>query len=365
MSSFVNTVESVGDEALTNSIIDRSITELADDISTTIGQYAFRTCTKLTNVNFPSVTSTGVGAFYGCTTLAKAEFASSVAFGNNTFYNCSALTALILRNTEAISNLTGGLSGTPIASGTGYIYVPSALVDTYKATSGWSSYADQICAIEDYPEVCDPYSWEAVFAAIDNGTYASVYKIGDLIPLDLGDEGLVNMQIVAFDADNLADGSGKAPISWISKELLATPHNMNNSSASDVITGWENSQMQTYLNDTIKPLIPETVRNHIASVTKTQPARNGTTDSYFIQTTQDEVWIPSEIEITASQRYYSAFPDEASRIKCISGSTSTDYWWLRTADRLTDNVFKLVNSSGYVNSNYGYILHYVALGFCT
>lgn len=156
--SFTNTVEVVGDEALTNSIIDRSITELHDNISTSIGQYALRGCKALTNVNFPSVTSTGTAAMYQCTALAKADFAAAVAFGNNTFYGCSALTALILRNTAQLSTLTGNLSGTAIATGTGYIYVPLALVDSYKAASGWSTYADQIRAIEDYPGICDPYT---------------------------------------------------------------------------------------------------------------------------------------------------------------------------------------------------------------
>lgn len=343
MSSFVNTVESVGDEALTNSIIDRSITELADDISTTIGQYAFRTCTKLTNVNFPSVTSTGVGAFYGCTTLAKAEFASSVAFGNNTFYNCSALTVLILRNTEAISNLTGGLSGTPIASSTGYIYVPSALVDTYKATSGWSSYADQIRAIEDYPEVCDPYSWEAVFKSIDNGTYASVYKIGDLVPLDLGDEGLVNMQIVAFDADDLADGSGKAPIKWISKELLAKECQMQ----TEGYANWGNSKVRSYLQSTIKPLIPEIVRNRIVTVNKIQQAYD-TEGAEVLQTTQDDLWIPNL--------------EEDATAKTLCGSTKM--WWTRSA--CDKNYYTCINSYGGLSTAHkGSWNIYIALGFCT
>lgn len=73
--------------------------------------------------------------------------------------------------------------------------------------------------------VDDP--WAAVFASIDAGTYATDYAVGDMIPLDLGSEGVVNMQIAGFDVDDLADGSGKAPISWISKEVLKTSKRMN------------------------------------------------------------------------------------------------------------------------------------------
>ena len=45
---------------------------------------------------------------------------------------------------------TNAFSSTPIASGTGYIYVPRALVDSYKAASKWSTYANQFRALEDY-----------------------------------------------------------------------------------------------------------------------------------------------------------------------------------------------------------------------
>ena len=39
---------------------------------------------------------------------------------------------------------------TPIASGTGYIYVPRALVDSYKVATNWATYAAQFRALEDY-----------------------------------------------------------------------------------------------------------------------------------------------------------------------------------------------------------------------
>lgn len=51
-------------------------------------------------------------------------------------------------------------------------------------------------------------SWEDILASEQDGTYATKYNIGDFKPLDLGSEGVVDMQIVAFDADELADGSG-------------------------------------------------------------------------------------------------------------------------------------------------------------
>lgn len=44
----------------------------------------------------------------------------------------------------------GVANGTPIANGTGYIYVPSALIEQYKVAENWSTYASQFRALEDY-----------------------------------------------------------------------------------------------------------------------------------------------------------------------------------------------------------------------
>ena len=374
--AFTNTVETVGDAALTRSIIDRSITELNCNLTTSIRQQAFRACTALASVNFPSVTSVALGAFWQCTALTKADFASAVAFANNAFYGCSALTALILRNTEQVSTITGTpFAASAIASGTGYIYVPAALVDTYKAASGWSTYASQIRAIEDYVEVIDPYSWAAVAKMINNGTHATFYKVGDTVPLDLGSEGLVNMEIVGIDVDDLADGSGKAPISWISKELLKTRHRMNPGSATNAdgtyqegtgaIGGWEKCEMRTYIQDTIYPLISSDVQMLIKPVTKYSQTRDTGGNLAGSVETVDSIWIPSAREVGGTSweqvgvRYSDMFPDQQSRKK--EGTS----WWTRTANSTNISNFTRIEYSGYIGYDSCTTEFKIALGFCT
>lgn len=127
--SFVNTVVVVGDKALTNSIIDGSIKTITDDISTTIGAYAFYECKALTTADFPGVTQVDRSAFQ----------------------RCSALTALVLRSaTKATMANVNALDSTPIEDGKGYIYVPFALIDSYKADSKWSTFSNQFRKLEDY-----------------------------------------------------------------------------------------------------------------------------------------------------------------------------------------------------------------------
>lgn len=87
----------------------------------------------------------------------------NVNSGNDVFYNCYSLKKLIIRefgnyktlDSDGFKNnyhLTGAVNAkyNPNGLKDGYIYVPSAMVDTLKATDVWSTYATQIRALEDY-----------------------------------------------------------------------------------------------------------------------------------------------------------------------------------------------------------------------
>ena len=196
MADFINTVDVLGDDALTDSIITRKITEYCDNTVVTIGERAFYKCTALTKldspsatsigesafeecgalasvnvpsatsigssafnackklitVTFPAVTSIGRIAFVNCTALKTVDFSALNSFGDYVFNVCSALNTLILRNTEKVASLAsaGVFDSTPIKAGTGYIYVPRTLVDSYKAATNWSTYAARFRALEDY-----------------------------------------------------------------------------------------------------------------------------------------------------------------------------------------------------------------------
>lgn len=104
---------------------------------------------------YPSVVELKNNVFYGCPNLKKVDITnSSWNVESNVCQNAAVLETFILRSpTMRPLNGTNAFAGTPIESGSGYIYVPSALVDSYKAATNWSAYADQIRAIEDYPEI--------------------------------------------------------------------------------------------------------------------------------------------------------------------------------------------------------------------
>lgn len=138
-----------------------SITTIYAPVVETLGMSAFNNCSGLQKIEFPSLTQIEFTSFINCTTLTKVDLAKVTHIEGSSFYGCTALEALIIRTTDVVCTLTGGLisgsnglTDTGIEAGTGYIYVPSALVDSYKAADQWSTYAAQIRAIEDYPDIC-------------------------------------------------------------------------------------------------------------------------------------------------------------------------------------------------------------------
>lgn len=138
---------------------------------------SFSSCSNLKNVNLPEATSCAdASSFSRCTSLKRIVLPKVTALNAYTFQNdtalkfvdlpvctqinpsssyfytfksCSALKALILRSpTVCAMGNANNFDSSGIHYGTGYVYVPSALVDTYKTS--WSTFASQIRALEDY-----------------------------------------------------------------------------------------------------------------------------------------------------------------------------------------------------------------------
>lgn len=91
-------------------------------------------------------------------------------------------------------------------------------------TGQTSCYAQFSLATLDVVEIAD--SWTEIIAACNNGTYKTKYNVGNYKPLTIGSE-TINMQIAGIEKDDLADGTGKAPISWVAKEPMATDKRWN------------------------------------------------------------------------------------------------------------------------------------------
>ena len=110
---------------------------------------------SLVSVNLPNVKTAYGGSFQSCTELKEADFSNATSINSNAFYGCSKLEKLILRRTSGICTLANvnAFTNSSIVSGTGFVYVPKELLSKYQSATNWSTYASQIRAIEDYPEI--------------------------------------------------------------------------------------------------------------------------------------------------------------------------------------------------------------------
>lgn len=143
---------------------------------TSMGGYCFQNCTSLDYPSLPeNITSIGAACFKGATKIAFKTIPAGVTIlsqyvfdgctglteltvlGDITtvyeyaFQNCSNLTKLVFPNITTVptAKSTNMFTGTPIKSGTGYIYMPDDLVATAKTTTYWKTFANQIKPISE------------------------------------------------------------------------------------------------------------------------------------------------------------------------------------------------------------------------
>lgn len=134
--------------------------------ATTVSQAGFRNCAQLTDVHLPLVTSFGQYAFTGCGSLVTLDLPSATQIVNGSnFSNCYNLKTVILRS-ETLCDLRSTVSGVfsncyhflgktnstynPSGAKDGYVYVPRALIEDYKAATNWTTLSTQFRALEDY-----------------------------------------------------------------------------------------------------------------------------------------------------------------------------------------------------------------------
>jgi hypothetical protein len=155
---------------------DKSVLEKIDipEGVTAIPSYSFYQYSVLSSINFDNIVEVGSYALEGVavskmifsdgftkiglrgasknTALTLVDFPSTTtSIGDSSFVYCSALATVICRATtppSLVNNAFGaGVSTaaqTPIALGTGVIYVPDASLEAYKGATNWVNYADRI-----------------------------------------------------------------------------------------------------------------------------------------------------------------------------------------------------------------------------
>ncbi len=126
-----------------------TIPEVALPLITYVNYRLFRN-SRIKRILLPKVTGIGEQTFYDSTVLEYVYLPLQKGTINaNAFYNCKALTALVLgRFFAPLANTSNVFTNTPIANGTGYVYVHVDFLDMYRNATNWITYKNQILPLE-------------------------------------------------------------------------------------------------------------------------------------------------------------------------------------------------------------------------
>lgn len=146
-----------GNAEIEDGLINKNLTYYCNERLTKIatGYQFYQWKADLTAV-FPNVTEICTNTFTQSGRLVSLDFHKLESLGSAHFiYQCNNFESLILRTPKMCPlTMTNTFTGDGISKGTGYIYVPKALIEEYKVATNWIVYAEQFRAIEDYPEIC-------------------------------------------------------------------------------------------------------------------------------------------------------------------------------------------------------------------
>ena len=172
------------------------------------------------------------------------------------------------------------------------------------------------------------------------------------------------IDIIGKNHDTYASG-GTAPLTFQMHDCYDTGYPMNSSNTNS--GGWQNSAMRTTHLPAILNMMPAEVKAAIRDVQKKSSAGN---QSSSIQTTNDKLFLLSEIEIFGSTTYsfagegkqYAYYKAGNSRVKMVNGSAN--WWWERSPNSGDSNTFCNVFNNGGANRGYPSYSGGVAFGFC-
>ena len=209
-------------------------------------------------------------------------------------------------------------------------------------------------------------SWDKINAIAQAGLASVAYSIGDTKSISINGTNY-KIQIYDFNHDDLADGSGKAKITFGLANCLSTTYKMNSSDTNS--GGWGSCALRTTLQNTILNQFPTELKSLIKTVKKKTSAGSKSTT---INTTNDTLFLFSEVELFGSTKYsvagegtqYPIFTNNNSRIKKRGDSGSAYFWWERSPYASDSYYFCIVNTDGSDNAYKASEAYGVCFGFC-
>lgn len=219
-----------------------------------------------------------------------------------------------------------------------------------------------------YDPILGNNSWDVIDDACSKGLEQSLWAVGDEIDITVMGETLTCL-ILGFQHDDLADGSGKASITFGLKNLMSFLNPQAISVGYDPFYAqYNDSGMRSWFDTTLYNGIEEPLRSRLKQVTKNsihqrcdvsrrEPAGGGTfisSDWYFDSECSGNVYVfpfgaaevKSSIVVSGEGQHetgmsregnpYSYYTTQSSLIKALANGTgATTNWMLRTSIHYT------------------------------
>ena len=216
-----------------------------------------------------------------------------------------------------------------------------------------------------YDPVFTNNSWADIIEACQSGQVPDTWVADGSCYKDMLIGGKnYRIDIIGKNHDTYAAG-GTAPLTFQMHDCYDDTKQMNSSNTNS--GGWTNCAMRSTHLPAILALMPEEVQAAIKEVQKKTSAGN---QSSSIQTTNDKLFLLSEIEIFGRTTYsfagegtqYAYYQAGNSKVKNRSGSAHT--WWERSPRFSSAASFCYVTRGGNANTNVASGSFGVAFGFC-
>ena len=181
---------------------------------------------------------------------------------------------------------------------------------------------------------------------------------GTKFTMKLTDGQTLEYKIIGINHDDLADGSGKAGLTFLTTSTTISSR-MN---ATDTnVGGWEKSELRAKMNSgEIWNLMPSDFQSKVKSVKKLTNNVDGKTKDAAVTATSDRLFLLSYSEIVPTSYWASDYPwssSEGTQYEAFKGKVTNNfsgndclkiggYWWERSAYPGDSNGFLGVNSSG-------------------
>ena len=213
--------------------------------------------------------------------------------------------------------------------------------------------------------------WDVIAEKVENGTASAVYALGNTKELPVtyedGTTETFTVEIIGFNHDDKADGSGKAGITFgcINTSVGTMVYSTNNSA------GWTESAARTYCNGDLFHSLPDKLQTAIKTVNKLVDGGNG---NPVLVTTADKVWLfsPEELSttlptdfytVTGQGSLYAAYEQTNKPVRVATDGTKGS-WWTRSSGIGANGYVFMITDTGAYNSQVISQSRRICFGFC-